>query len=347
MYEEVVELREVQDVEALRSQLAAAEKRCAEIENNHQRKDSECSENGPPPSRVSISAEEMQLTLPLQEDTNMRDDVSLESPESPKMRKAASENLSSLAPRSPVHHRTRKIVIANESSYLETPLLKAGTLYRNSEIELSAKTTLVNSVCFLTLVHRNYSNTPLTGLCIELRPPLDGSLSFSNGTTILQDCDIDPGTQRMELLQCSCNGVIEESPSIVLSYTVQCEYKEIVLKLPISIASFITGVPATVESVVKMYASLVEHQSSCKFARYKAKIVNRDMLAGFVGYQKSFTVVNLGEAAEIGGVGELQDYGPVVFFVKKVEEEYELRCRGPNVQLRDAVLRFLIGLISA
>lgn len=295
--------------------------------------------------RESLQPDAARMLLPPQGDSGDAESPVLDELEirGPMLRKTASADFNLRLPTAP----SRRVIIANESTYLETPLYKSGLLYHNSELELSAKYSRQHSLCHLTLVYRNWSATGLEDLRMEVGREPEG-VRLGSRREVVVEGRLASEAQGLEMVQWECVGVFCDSPTLIVSYFAQREYKEISLKLPISIANYMTAVSVSLDQMIEVYTSLSNQQSSGQFPAYKGRISSKEILCGFLRYQGSFHVSPLKDTSDIGGIGAFLDKTPVVFFIKRHAEEggYELRCRSVNLQLREAVLQFLLTLIA-
>jgi len=293
--------------------------------------------------RESLQPDAIRMLLPPQGDPGEAESPVWDDIESrgPLLRKTASADFSLRLPAA----SPRRVLIANEGTYLETPLYKSGLLYRNSELELSAKYSRQHSSCHLTLVYRNWSAAALEDVRMEVGREPEG-VRLGSRREVVVEGRLSSEAQGLEMVQWECTGVFCDSPTLTLSYFAQREYKEIALKLPISIASYMTALSIPLDQMIEIYTSLAPQQSSGQFPAYKDRISSKEILSGFLRYQGSFHVSTLKDSTDIGGIGAFLDKTTVVFFIKRQAEGLELRCRSVSLQLREAVLQFLMSLIA-
>jgi hypothetical protein len=338
MYSAALQTRGFEGTDSLRQQIEALESKNSELLSELQHY-----EQVRLSPRESLQSEGMmRLLLPPQGDSGEAESPVLDEGEmrGPMLRKTASADFNLRA-------ATRRVVIANESTYLETPLYKSGILYRNSELELSAKYSRQHSLCHLTLVYRNWGGAVLEDVRMEISREPEG-VKLGSRREVVVEGRMAADAQGLEMVQFECLEVFTDSPILTLSYITQREYKEITIKLPISIASYMTALPVPLDQMIEMYTNLASNQSSSQFPGYKGRISSKEILSGFLRYQGSFHVSTLKDTSDIGGIATFLDKTPVVFFIKRHTQEggYELRCRSVNLQLREAVLQFLLTLIA-
>ena len=235
----------------------------------------------------------------------------------------------------------RKLVIANDSTYLETPLYKSGLLYKNTEISLNAKYSRQGTNCHLTIVYR--TDVTLEDMRMEVGKEPE-NLKLTSKKLVFSEGKVTAEVQGLEMTQWECVGVFSESPTLVMSYFSRKEYKEIVLKLPISVASYVNAWTVSSEEMLQIYKNLSAHESFSQFPRYKSRISSKDILTGFLRYQGSFHLFWV--SSDAYGLGRFMDGTEVVFVVAGHGSEWEVRCRCANLELREAVLQFLITLIA-
>lgn len=339
MYSAALQTRGFEGTDSLRQQIEALESKNSELLSELQHYE-----------QIRLSPREslqsdgiIRLLLPPQGDS-----IEAESPvlvdegeiRGPILRKTASADFNLRLP-------SRRVVIANESTYLETPLYKSGLLYRNAELELSAKYSRQHFVCLLTLVYRISGGVGLEDVRMEISKEPEG-VKLESRREVVVEGRMDPDSQGLEMLQFECLSVFTSSPILTISYISQREYREISLNLPISIASYLTALPVPTDQMIEMYTNLACNQSSSQFPTYKSRISSKEILAGFLRYQGSFHVSTVKDSGDIGGIASFIDKTYVVFFIKRCMQEggYEVRCRSVNLQLREAVLQFILTLIA-
>jgi hypothetical protein len=158
--------------------------------------------------------------------------------------------------------------------------------------------------------------------------------------------NLKPGEQGLGTVKCICQNVFLNSPVVVLSYYHQKEYKEVALKLPISIATFTTALPTPPELFLFKYSTLNTFQTACSFPRFKSMINSKEILAGFVCYQGTFQVLQE-DTAGIGGAGMCLGNEVLFMLQKRTEDGHVLiHCRSLDTTLRNAIAAFLTGLLE-